>query len=102
LPSGHGVRYHKAAMGARGLRIASAVFGALGAWAAAAWAVLLSAVCIGDACSEDLRVTWWAWLALLGALVGTALVFRKSTARLGQVLLVMPIIVAVTATLVDT
>ena len=89
-------------MGGRGLRIASAVFGALGAWAAAAWAVLLSALCIGEACSEDLRVTWWAWLTLLAALVGTALVFRKGTARLGQALLVIPIIVAVTATLVDT
>jgi len=89
-------------MGGRGLRIAWAVFGALGAWAAATWAVLLSALCVGDACSEDLRVTWWAWLALLGALVGTALVSRKGTARLGHALLAMPIIVAVTATLVDT
>jgi hypothetical protein len=89
-------------MRARGLRIASAVFGALGAWAAAAWAVLLSALCIGEACSEDLRVTWWAWLAVLAALFGTALLFRKGTARLGRALLVLPIIVAVAATLVDT
>ena len=89
-------------MGGRGLRIGSAVFGALGAWAAAAWAVLLSALCIGEACSEDLRVTWWAWLAVLGALFGTALLFRKGTARLGRALLVVPIIVAVAATFVDT
>ena len=99
---GRGVRYDAAAMGGRGLRIASAVFGALAAWVATAWAVLLSALCIGDACSEDLRVTWWAWLAVLGALVGTALVFREGTARLGRALLVMPIIVAVAATFVDT
>jgi hypothetical protein len=89
-------------MDGRGLRIASDLFGALGAWAAAAWAVLLSALCIGDACSEDLRVTWWAWLAVIGALVGTALVFRKGTARVGRALLVMPIIVAVAATILDT
>ena len=88
-------------MGCRGLRIGSAVLCALGAWAAAAWAVLLSALCIGDACSEDLRVTWWAWLAVLGALVGTALVFRRGTARLGRALLAVPIVVALAATFVD-
>ena len=47
-------------------------------------------------------MTWWAWLAVLGALVGTALVFRRGTARLGRALLVVPIIVAPAATFVDT
>jgi hypothetical protein len=66
------------------------------AFAAAAWALLLSALCIGDACTEDLRVRWWAWLAIAAALGGSALLFRYR--RLGRVLLTAPILVALVAT----
>lgn len=66
--------------------------------AAAAWVLLLSALCIGDSCSEDLRVRWWAWLAIASALGGSVLVFRVRTRTVGCVLLLVPIVVAVAVT----
>jgi ABC-type tungstate transport system substrate-binding protein len=41
-------------------------------------------------------------MAIIGALAGTALVFRRSTERLGRALLAVPIVVAVAATFLDT
>jgi hypothetical protein len=64
----------------------------------AAWALLLSALCIGDSCPDSLRVTWWAWLAIAGALGGCGLVLRPRTRLLGRLLLTVPIVVAVAVT----
>jgi hypothetical protein len=64
----------------------------------ATWALLLSVLCIGDSCPEGLRVTWWAWLAIAGALGGCALVLRSRTRLLGRLLLTVPIVVAVAVT----
>ena len=69
--------------------------------AAAAWALLLSALCIGESCSEDLRVRWWAWIAIASALAGGVLVIRLRTPTLGRVLLAVPVVVAIIATLAD-
>jgi hypothetical protein len=71
------------------------------ALAAAAWALLLSALCIGDSCPEDLTVRWWAWLAIVGAVAGGVLVFGPRTRTLGRVVLTLPIIVAIVATFSD-
>ena len=68
------------------------------ALAAAAWALLLSALCIGDSCPGDLTVRWWAWLAIAGAIAGGVLVFGASTRRLGRVILTVPVIVAIVVT----
>jgi hypothetical protein len=71
---------------------------AIVALVAAAWALLLSALCIGDACSEDLTVRWWAWLAIVAAIAGGVLVFSSRTRRLGRVVLTVPVIVAIVVT----
>lgn len=68
------------------------------ALACAAWALLLSALCIGDTCPESLRVTWWAWLAIAGSLAGVVLVLRPRTRPLGRALLIVPIVIAVAVT----
>ena len=70
----------------------------LAALAAAGWALLLSALCIGSECPETLRVTWWAWLAIVSALTGTVLALRRTTAPAGRGLLVLPIVIAVVVT----
>ena len=71
---------------------------AIVALVAAAWALLLSALCIGEACSEDLTVRWWAWLAIVAAIAGAVLVFSSRTRRLGRVVLTVPVIVAIVVT----
>jgi hypothetical protein len=42
------------------MRFAGHVLLMLLSLAAAAWVLLMSALCIGDACSEELTVRWWA------------------------------------------
>lgn len=64
--------------------------------AAAGWVLFWSAFCIGGACSDSPRVTWWAWLALGTALTGAALVLRSVTRRQGRLLLCVPAIIALT------
>ena len=66
--------------------------------AAAAWVLLLSALCIGSGCSEELTVRWWAWLAIAGAVTGIALVFPRRSRKAARLLLAVPIVVAVIAT----
>jgi phosphatidylglycerophosphate synthase len=68
------------------------------ALACAAWSLLWSAFCIGDSCPQDLRVTWWAWLAIAGALGGSVLVLRTRTRGHGRLLLLVPVLIAVVVT----
>jgi len=69
--------------------------------AAAAWALLLSALCIGDSCCEDLRVRWWAYIASANAFAGSVLALRRRTRTAGRLLLAVPVVVAIVITFAD-
>jgi hypothetical protein len=68
------------------------------ALAAGAWVLLFDVLCIGS-CTDTPRAGVWTWLALGCAGVGTALLLRHDTRRLGRVLLAATLVLAVVATL---
>lgn len=70
-------------------------------WVAAAWTLGMSAFCIGETCRDGVRVTWWAWLAIAGALMGTILVLRRRTRPAGVVLLGVPLVMGMLENFVD-
>ncbi len=67
------------------------------ALAADALVLVLSVLCIGDACPEDLRVTWWAWLSAAATVLGVCLVLGRRMWRAGMAVLAVPVIIAVIA-----
>ena len=70
-------------------------------WAAAVWTVGMSAFCIAETCRDGEGLAWWAWLAIVGALVGTILVLRGRTRPAGIVLLVLPLVIGLLENFVD-
>jgi len=67
------------------------------ALAATAWTVFFDVLCIGS-CTNSPQAGVWSWLTLAGTAVGTALVMRRRTRRLGRLLLAATVAVAIGST----
>lgn len=71
------------------------------ALASTAWTLLPSILCFGSLCGENWRITGFTCVALLAMLSGTVLVLPSRTRAVGRVVLVVPVVIAVVATLAD-